>query len=201
MGKAGATVVLPLHLQNEVIHPEGAIHAGFGGPGADREPFMAAAQAVLHCSRRAGVPIVYIRMAFQPGGIDLPENCELYRTVKHNEVMREGSWGVEFMAGLEPKQPADQVISHNRVNAFFGTNLETTLGSLKCADVVLFGVATHSVVEHTARHAADMGLSVTIVEDACSAYPRERHEASLAAIDNLVTRVTADNLNFKNDAD
>jgi nicotinamidase-related amidase len=201
MARAGATVVLPLHLQNEVIHPEGAIHAGFGGPEASREAFLAAARAVLDRSRRAGLPIVYVRMAFQPGGTDLPENCELYRTVKRSEAMREGSWGVEFMAGLEPILPADRVISHNRVNAFYDSDLETTLDSLNCAEVVLFGVATHSVVEHTARHAADMGLGVTIVEDACSAYPRERHEASLAAIANLVTRVTAEALEFGNGHD
>lgn len=197
MKKVGATVVLPLHLQNEVIHPEGAIHAGFGGAGADRGPFMAAAQAVLGCARRTDIPIVYVRMAFQPGGVDLPENCELYRNVKHNEVMREGSWGVDFVAGLEPNLSADEVISHNRVNAFFATDLENVLSAMGCTNVVLFGVATHSVVEHTARHAADLGLGVTIVEDACSAYPRSRHEASLAAIENLVTRVTADTLKFE----
>ena len=47
--------------------------------------------------------------------------------------------------------------------------------------------------------AADMGLAVTIVTDACSAWPRERHDASLAAIDNLVDTMTADELGFDTD--
>ena len=101
--------------------------------------------------------------------------------------MREGSWGASFVEALAPRPGADAVITHNRVNAFYSSGLEAALSALKATHLVLMGVATHSVVEHTARHAADMGFTVTIVEDACSAWPRERHTASLAAIDNLVT--------------
>jgi nicotinamidase-related amidase len=109
--------------------------------------------------------------------------------VKQNEVMRDGSWGAEFFETLAPDCETDMVVSHNRVNAFFATGLEEILSDLGCDHLVLLGVATHSVVEHTARHAADLGLKVTVVEDACSAYPRERHIASLSAIENLVTIV------------
>ena len=193
------TVVVPLHLQNEVIHPDGAIHAGFGGPEGDRGPFLEAAATVINRARAAAVPLVYVRMVFQAGGVDLPDNCELYRTVKHGEVMREGSWGVQFFDGLEPEPGTDTVVSHNRVNAFYDTPLAQILADLDCTHLVLFGVATHSVVEHTARHAADMGLVVTLVDDACSAFPRTRHDASLAAIDNLVTRLPAARLAFQHD--
>ena len=193
------TVVVPLHLQNEVIHPDGAIHAGFGGPEGDRGPFLEAAVTVINRARAAAVPLVYVRMVFQAGGVDLPDNCELYRTVKHREVMREGSWGVQFVDGLEPEPGTDTVVSHNRVNAFYDTPLAQILADLDCTHLVLFGVATHSVVEHTARHAADMGLVVTLVDDACSAFPKTRHDASLAAIDNLVTRLPAAQLAFQHD--
>jgi nicotinamidase-related amidase len=185
----GATVMLPLHLQNEVIHPDGQIHAGFGGPDDDRLAFVSAASAALRTAVEAGVQRVFVRMAFQPGGADLPDNCELYQSVKHNEVMREGSWGAEFFGALAPDAATDIIVSHNRVNAFFATDLEKILSDCDCDHVVLFGVATHSVVEHTARHAADLGLKVTLVEDACSAFPRDRHTASLSAIKNLVTVV------------
>jgi len=46
-----ATVMLPLHLQNEVIHPAGQIHAGFGGAGGDRTAFISAASKAL-CRRQ-----------------------------------------------------------------------------------------------------------------------------------------------------
>lgn len=191
MSGKDATVMLPLHLQNEVIHPAGQIHAGFGGAGGDRTAFISAASTALQAAVEAGIQRIFVRMAFQPDGADLIENCELYRFVKHNEVMRDGSWGAEFFGALAPDCDTDVIVSHNRVNAFFATGLEKMLSDLGCDHLVLFGVATHSVVEHTARHAADLGLKVTVVEDACSAYPRERHTASLSAIKNLVTVVTS----------
>ncbi|GIR72022.1 MAG: hypothetical protein CM15mP74_32730 [Halieaceae bacterium] len=106
-------------------------------------------------------------MAFQVGGTDLPDNCELYRFVKYNEIMRDGSWGAEFVDSLAPDRPSDVTVSHNRVNAFYATQLEQMLSEYGCEHLVLFGVATHSVVEHTARHAVMLVLksllSLTLV--------------------------------------
>ena len=48
--------------------------------------------------------------------------------------------------------------------------------------LILAGVATNSVVEHTARHAVDMGYAVALAADACSAaHPHLHH----AAIENI----------------
>jgi nicotinamidase-related amidase len=191
-----STVMLPLHLQNEVIHPDGQIRAGFGDDQKGRAEFVGAASRTLQAASISGIPRVFVRMAFQAGGTDLPDNCELYRFVKYNEIMREGSWGAEFFDSLAPDTPSDVIMSHNRVNAFYATQLEQVLSDCGCEHLVLFGVATHSVVEHTARHAVDLGLRVSIVSDACSAFPRERHEASLSAIENLVTLVRSRELEF-----
>ena len=188
--------MLPLHLQNEVIHPDGQIRAGFGDDHQRRAAFVDAASKALKAASKSGIPRVFVRMAFQVGGTDLPDNCELYRFVKQNEIMREGSWGAEFVDCLAPDRPSDVTVSHNRVNAFYATQLEQMLSDYGCEHLVLFGVATHSVVEHTARHAVDLGLRVSVVTDACSAFPRERHEASLSAIGNLVKLVRSEELNF-----
>ena len=189
-------MMLPLHLQNEVIHPDGQIRAGFGDDQKGRAEFVDAASRTLQAASISGIPRVFVRMAFQAGGADLPDNCELYRFVKYNEIMREGSWGAEFFDSLAPNTPSDVILSHNRVNAFYATRLEEVLSDYGCEHLVLLGVATHSVVEHTARHAVDLGLRVSIVTDACSAFPRERHEASLSAIGNLVTLVCSGELEF-----
>jgi nicotinamidase-related amidase len=44
---------------------------------------------------------------------------------------------------------------------------------------VVAGIATNSTVEHTVRHAADMGFEVTVAQDACSAGDPRLHRASL----------------------
>ena len=45
--------------------------------------------------------------------------------------------------------------------------------------LLLTGVATHFVVEGTAREAVDRGYNVVIVQDCCSAMNAEGHEMSL----------------------
>ena len=57
--------------------------------------------------------------------------------------------------------------------------------------VILFGIATNYVVEHTARHACDMGYRVVVVRDACSAATAEAHDASLKALAVLAEIRTA----------
>ncbi|MDC3015585.1 cysteine hydrolase, partial [Luminiphilus sp.] len=108
--------MLPLHLQNEVIHPAGQIRAGFGDDHTGRAAFLDAALTALKAASTSGIPRVFVRMAFQVGGTDLPDNCELYRFVKYNEIMRDGSWGAEFVDALAPDRPSDVIVSHNRVN-------------------------------------------------------------------------------------
>ena len=98
--------MLPLHLQNEVIHPDGQIRAGFGDDHQRRAAFVDAASKALKTASKSGIPRVFVRMAFQVGGTDLPDNCELYRYVKQNEIMREGSWGAEFVDSLAPDRPS-----------------------------------------------------------------------------------------------
>jgi nicotinamidase-related amidase len=50
---------------------------------------------------------------------------------------------------------------------------------LRCETLILAGVATNSTVEHTARHAADMGFNVIVAGDACGCASRHLHQASL----------------------
>ena len=56
--------------------------------------------------------------------------------------------------------------------------------------LVIAGVATHSVVESTVRHAVDMGYEVAVVASACGA-PPATHEASLASM-SLIAHIDRD---------
>ncbi len=83
---------------------------------------------------------------------------------------------------------------HSRVNAFYGSQLEEILRVLKADRLIVAGVSTHSVVETTVRHAADMGYEVAVVSDACSAGRQDLHEASLANMDYVAEVMTMDEL-------
>jgi nicotinamidase-related amidase len=188
--KESDSVVVALHLQNEVLHPDGKIRFGFAEGAAGRAGVVKAARGVLDGARRHGVPGVSVRIAFRPDFKDVVANCEIFRRVAASGAMAEGSWGAEFFDGLGPR-PDEFVVHHTRINGFHGSALEETLGRYRPRTLVLLGIATNYVVEHTARHACDMGYRVVVVRDACSAATAEAHEASLRALAVLADVRTA----------
>lgn len=172
------TVLLALHYQNEVLHERGKIKVGVA-EGSDRRALVVAnAKRLFAGARAVGVPIVHVRIAFRPDYRDVLQNCAIFRNVVNLAAMQEGSWGAEFFDGLQP-EPMELVISHTRINAFYGSNLEEALRIHRATTVVCAGVATNYVVEHTARHGSDMGFDVVVVSDACSAGDLNLHQASL----------------------
>lgn len=170
-------VALALHFQNEVMHPDGAIRLGVGEPGR-RVGLVDAAGRFLAAAREARLPLIHVRIAFPTGHQGVLTNAPIFRNVVQTKAMEEGSWGSAFYEGLDPHDD-EAVVTHGRVNAFFDSPLEQVLRRLGATKLILAGVATNSVVEHTARHAADMGYEVVVAADACSAARTAVHDAAL----------------------
>ena len=74
------------------------------------------------------------------------------------------------------------MIHHLRTSGFIGTPLELILGKLGVRRLIVAGVSTHSVVEMTVRHAADLGFEVVVAADACAAAERRIHDAALESM-------------------
>ncbi len=176
--------VLALHYQNDVLHPDGKIRVGLDGDGAGRQRLLQGAAALLGSARSHGLPIVHVRIAFRPDYADLLPNCAIFRNVASIGAVPEGQWGSDFYEGLQPLagSPREFVVKHTRISAFYGTPLEETLRVLGARRLVVAGVATHSVVEGTVRHAADIGFNVMVAEDACASADPAVHDASLASM-------------------
>jgi nicotinamidase-related amidase len=186
------SVLLALHYQNDVIHAEGKIGVGLAKDGSGRrEALIGAAGRLLAGARANAVPVISVRIAFRPDHADVIQNCRIFRDVAKLGAVAEGSWGAEFHEGLGPL-PGEFVVDHKRVNAFFGSALEPILYRYGVSKLVIAGVATHSTVEHTARHASDIGFAVTVAEDACSAAAPETHAAALASISLIGEIATVD---------
>ncbi|MCY1200910.1 Peroxyureidoacrylate/ureidoacrylate amidohydrolase RutB [compost metagenome] len=181
--------VLALHYQNDVLHPEGRIRVGLDADGTARRRLLEGASALLTGARAAGLPIVHVRIAFRPDYADLLANCDIFRNVAAIGAVAEGQWGSAFYEGLQPLSGSRRefVVKHTRISAFYGTPLEETLRVLGARRLVVAGVATHSVVEGTVRHAADIGFDVMVAQDACASADPAVHEASLASM-RLVAR-------------
>ncbi|AVJ26137.1 cysteine hydrolase family protein [Achromobacter spanius] len=176
--------VLALHYQNDVLHPDGKIRVGLDADSGARQRLLDNAAALLEGARSHALPIVHVRIAFRPDYADLLPNCAIFRNVASIGAVPEGQWGSAFYDGLHPLAGSARefVVKHTRISAFYGTPLEETLRLLGAQRLVVAGVATHSVVEGTVRHAADIGFSVMVAEDACASADPAVHEASLASM-------------------
>ncbi len=193
MTAARRTAVLALHYQNDVVHRDGKIRLGLAADDAQRGIVLDAAERLFAAARAAGVPIVHVRIAFRADHADVLRNGPIWNNVFSLGAVAEQTWGAAFHDRLQPR-PNEFVIHHTRINAFFGSPLEETLTLLDAKYLVIAGVATNSVVEHTARHAADMGFFVTVAADACASSRPHLHAAALENIALLGTVAQVDDL-------
>lgn len=186
----GRPTVLALHYQNDVLHPDGRIRVGLAAADPARDAVLDAAIRLQQGARARGWPIIHVRVAYRPDYADLIQNAPILRAVAASGAVQEGAWGAQFHDALQPLEGPDEfVVTHTRINAFYGTPLDTLLRQLETRQLLIAGVATHSVVESTVRHAVDCGFEVTVLADACAAAHPATHLAALDSM-RLIATVT-----------
>lgn len=178
--------LIALHYQNDIIHSQGKVRVGIAEGSARRETVIANATRLFAGARAHAVPIIHVRIAFRADYADVIQNCRIFQGMAKLGALQEDTWGAQFYHGLDPL-PEEIVVKHTRVNAFYGCALEEAINLHGARTLVCAGVATSYVVEHTARHASDVGYNVVVVEDACSSGDLSLHEASLRTLSMLAT--------------
>lgn len=173
--------LIALHLQNDICHPDGRIPFAVDRSTGDVAMFLARCRDMIDKARAGGWIIVHVHIAFAPDYSDLPHNCPLFRAVESFGAVKRGSWGAAPMEGFEPA-PGDFLLTHSCNNAFTGTGLEALLERRAVTEVAVMGLATQYSVEHSVRHAADLGYAVTMIRDCCGSANPQAAEASFAAM-------------------
>jgi biuret amidohydrolase len=187
--RALTTSLLAIHYQNDVLHPQGRIRAGLAEDDPARPGLVANAATLLTAARGSGIPVISLAMVFPVGHIGVVQNSEMFRAAARRHALVDGTWGAEFQEQLRPR-PDEHVVKHSRINGFYESRLAGVLRGLGTRRLVVAGVATHSSVEHTARHAADIGYDVVIAADACAAADPELHAAALRTLETHVDRIS-----------
>jgi biuret amidohydrolase len=77
----------------------------------------------------------------------------------------------------------DRVVDNQKLSGLAGNDLFSWLVERGICTVFLTGVATNLVVEQTARHGTDLGLTVHPISDCVAAADLAVHRASLANLD------------------
>lgn len=183
-------VVIALHYQNDVLHEAGRIKVGLGDDDVVRANLISGAKRILLGARERGWPIFHVRVAYRPDYADLGQNAPILRGVAKLGAVVDGSWGADFLEDLKPLSSENEfVVTHKRINAFYGTILENLINNFNTKQLIIAGVATHSVVESTVRHAVDCGFEVTVAADACASADNEVHVASLKSM-SLIAKIS-----------
>lgn len=142
--------------------------------------------AIAASFRAAGSPVIYtrIRSATEDGSDRSGAHVRLGLHVAP------GDPDGDIVPEVAPEAD-DRVIDKTTSDAFIGTGLEQTLHDLEVEQLVVCGVLTNECVSSTVRHAADVGFTVTVVEDACAGVEHDLHEAALRTIGRTYARVVS----------
>ncbi len=156
--------MLVMDFQNDVVARLGE-HAA---------PLIERAAGAVAAARKAGLPILYVVVAFRPGYPEVGPRSPLFAAIAGTGRMVLGTPGVEVVPALRPHD-GDPVVVKHRVGAFFGTDLDLLLRARGIDTLILLGVATSGVVLSTVRHAGDCDYRQVVVKDCCADVDEEVH--------------------------
>jgi len=185
--------LIALHYQNDVVHEEGKIRVGLSADSPQRAQLIQAAAGLMRRARECLMPIIHVRIAFRPDYADLLPNMPIMKSVAALGASADGTWGAQFHDSLmpDPASVREFVVTHTRINAFYGSRLQEILNIVRPERLLIAGVSTHSVVEGTVRHAADAGYDVYVAAPACASASHQTHQASLDSMSLMATILDA----------
>lgn len=96
----------------------------------------------------------------------------------------------DVIAELAPG-PGDRVLTKTSMDAFASTRLAEDLEADRIETLVITGVLTDACVDSSARHAAERGFQVIVVDDACAAWEETFHVESLRNLSRYFARIAA----------
>ncbi|MBK5333968.1 MAG: isochorismatase family protein [Ilumatobacteraceae bacterium] len=202
--EAHTTAVIVVDMQNDFGDPAGM----FGRAGIDLTGIRGTIEPtskVLAAARRAGILVVYLKMAFRPDLSDsgAPHAPTWLKHVRMNagdhvtapdgtasRILVRDTWNSEIVPELAPK-PDDVVVYKHRFSGFFETDLDAILKSRDISTLVFTGCTTSVCVESTIKDAMFLDYHCLLLED-CTAeaigadLPRTNHDASLLVVELLV---------------
>ncbi|WP_039056644.1 hydrolase [Enterobacter sp. Bisph1] len=154
-----------------------------GGPHTAQQVVDRAAK-LAEKFRANGAPVILVRVGWSADFTEALKQPVDVATGGHS--LPDNWWVYPQALG---KQESDIEITKRQWGAFYGTDLELQLRRRGIDTIVLCGISTNIGVESTARNAWELGFSLVIAEDACSAGSSEQHTGSMTYIFPRIGRV------------
>jgi nicotinamidase-related amidase len=170
------SALLVLHYQNGIVKPEGVF--AFSGTAAQVEKHgcLAKTAAVLGAARGAGIPVIYVNIAYREGFPELKKpTYPLIESIQERNAFLRGSWDAAIPDEIA-MQPEDIEVINFDSSGFSHTDLDCILRAKGVKALYLAGIATNWVVESTTRYGAELGYDVTVLRDCCQGFTDEMHD-------------------------
>ena len=130
------------------------------------------------------LPVIWIRQEFEPDLSDaFPE-----MKAKGIRTVIKGTPGCRIISEMAV-DPSDIVLVKKRYSAFFGTELDNELATLKPDAIVLAGINTHACIRTTAIDAYQRDWPVVLALDCIGSYDQDHHEVSLRYMKDKIAAV------------
>jgi nicotinamidase-related amidase len=160
---ASRTALLVMDFQNGIVQRLGD------------DAVVAAAGRAVEAARAAGIPVIFVRVAFRAG---YPEAAAANRSFsalsQAGDAFTQDNAATQVVDALAPR--ADEAVAvKRRVSAFTGSDLDVLLRAAGAESLVLAGLSTSGVVLSTVRQAADLDYRLTVLADACADSDPEVH--------------------------
>lgn len=170
--KAKETAVILIEFQNEFCKEGGILHDGVKDE-ISRQGTITNAVKLAEGAREKGAMVIHTPFVFNEQYFKDHEMIGIVKAVADGNAFREGTWGVEIIDELKPKE-GDQVVTGKcTLCGFNNTDLEKIVKEANIKNVVIGGFLTNFCVESTSRTAYDKGYSVTVIKDATAANSSE----------------------------
>ena len=145
--------------------------------GSNLDSVMEGTCQVLAASRRAGIPIFFTSLAWDPADPPSPQNRKLNWSVPEGKA--------EELFALDPRlghRPEEKIVYKRYASSFKGTNLHEMLTSLSIDTLIVTGISTSHCVYATCRDAVD-SFRVIVPREAIGERCELLHEVNLLDID------------------
>jgi nicotinamidase-related amidase len=133
---------------------------------AEKPEVMVPFQRAVSAARRAGIPVIFVRVAFRKGYPEVSAKNKMFSAITKfgSMTISDASTQIHYSVAPLPDEP---VVTKLRVSAFAGSDLEIILRARKIDTLILTGIATSGVVLSTLREAADKDYGLVVLSDAC----------------------------------
>ena len=149
-----------------------------------RQRLLETTNTLVGMVREHNRPIIWVRQEFAP---DLRDAFPEMRA-KGIRTTIQGTPGCQIASDLAVDR-SDTIIVKKRYSAFFGTNLDQVLASLKPDGLILAGINTHACIRMTAIDAYQRDLDVVLAADCVDSYDQEHHDISLRYMKGKIASV------------